>query len=192
MAFQINGQTVIDNSRVASSMTGIPDLAHAETAWNIETYSFGGFSNYAAGEVNFATQSNQPNNFTDFNNLYISIRSNVIGGAGSTFGANVTINIEGNAGDDTWTIIPSSHQWALFSKCVIAMRKAYNGLLIETWLTDPNYSSNNSAPLNLQDARWAPDSMFDDTSESFDSIVIDWPSWGGGTSMNLVHDVWWR
>ena len=98
MAFQINGQTVIDNSRVASSMTGIPGLAHDETTWNNASYQFGGFSSYAAGTVNFATQSIQPDNFSDFNNLYIDITSNILSGDGSTYGANVTMRLDGNTG----------------------------------------------------------------------------------------------
>jgi len=194
MAFQINGQTVIDNSRVASSMTGIPGLAHDETTWNNASYQFGGFSSYAAGTVNFATQSIQPDNFSDFNNLYIDITSNILSGDGSTYGDNVIIRLDGNTGSDTWTIIPSSHQWRIDSRCIIAMRKTDNGFHIETWLTPSNYDVDANYPkeLNLQDARWAGDGFVSNTSESFDSIAITWPSWGGGTGNRLVHSVQWR
>ena len=149
MAFQINGQTVINNSRVASSMTGIPSLAHAETTWNGSYINFGGFGSYAAGEVNFVTESIQPYGFTDFNNLYISITPNLISNAGSTFGGNVTLDLKGNVGGDAWTIIPSSHAVTIYTRVIIAMRKANDGLHIETWLTPSNFSSSYSAELNL-------------------------------------------
>jgi hypothetical protein len=193
MAFQINGQTVINNSRVASSMTGVAPLAHDEDAWNNAFYLFG-TTTYVPGEVNFVTQAIQPNNFIDFNDLFINIRSNLISGGGGTFSSDVTMRLDGNTGSYTWTIIPSSHTWAARSMCVIAMRKSDNRLLIETWLTPSNYDADSNYPkeLNLQDARWVnTDNVFDTASESFNAIVIDWPSFGAASN-RLVHEVHWR
>lgn len=198
MAFQIGGTTVINNSRVASSMTGIPDLAHAETAWNNQDYTFGSpLGSYSAGEVNFNDQGIQPNNDVNWDNLFIDITSTALGGGGNTYGSDVTIRLDGTSGStDEWTIIPSSHAWTISSRVIIQMQKADNGMLIRTWLTPSNYNPpdvNYPRELNLTDTRWTTtDDIFDNTSSSFRSIVVDWPSWGGGTNNTVNHEIFWR
>lgn len=194
MAFQIGGTTVINNSRVASSMTGIPDLAHAETAWNNEDYSFNpGIGNWSAGEVNFYNEGIGPESDLNWNNLWIRMKSTLLGGGGSTYGSDVTIRIDGNIGSDTWTIIPSSHQWTIDSQVIIEMRKRDNGLFIQTYLTPSNYTTDAyGTRLTLQQTHLASDTVFETPHLSFDSIVVDWPSWGGGTNNTVNHEIFWR
>ena len=196
MAFQINGQTVINNSRVASSMTGIAPLAHDQGEWNTATYTFNsGFGNWSAGSVNFETQSLQPSDFEDFSEMWINLNPTNIGGAPNTFGSNVTIQFDGSGGDETYTIIPSSWSIGADFECWIRISNLdTNNFMVETFLADQSYNVDFSPPmpLNLQNVYFITEATFSNTNATTDAIVIDWPTWGGGTNLSMIHNTYWR
>lgn len=196
MAFQINGQTVINNSRVASSMSGVAALAHDEDEWNTASYTFNsGFGNWSAGTVNFLTQSIQPNSFEDFDQMYINLDPTNIGGAPNTFGGNVTMEFGGSTGSDPITIIPSSWSIDAATECwIFITHLTSNEYLVETFLADQAWdpSFTPPMPLNLQNTYYVQDTTFSSSSTSFASIEIDWPTWGGGTNLSMVHKSGWR
>ena len=196
MAFQINGQTVINNSRVASSMTGIAPLAHDEDAWNTATYTKNGSLNtWSAGSVNFATQGLQPSSFEDFSEMWINLDPTNISGAPSTFTSNITIQFDGSGGSETYTIIPSTWSIGADFECWIRISNLdTNNFMVETFLADESYDVSFSPPLplNLQNVYFVTDTTFSTTSAVTGAIQINYPTWTPSNYMSMIHNTYWR
>lgn len=196
MAFQINSTTVINDSRVASSMTGIAPLAHDEDEWNTATYTKNGpLNTWSAGSVNFETEGLQPSSFEDFSEMWINLDPKNISGAPSTFTSNITIQFDGSGGSDTYTIIPSTWSIGVDFECWIRISNlTTNKFIVETFLADQSYnvSFTPPMPLNLQNVYYIQDQTFSSTSAATNAIQINWSTWTPGNYMSMDHNTYWR
>lgn len=164
----------------------------AGVQFNTHQVDNGGYQTWAANDVNFYNELPQNSNWSI---LIVSITPWIIAGAGSTFASpGVVGRFDGNTSsspyNEKFTIWSTANQIGIYSRAMIVVHRGEAFSHVNVYRSSANNPADYVAaePLTLQHQRFFNNSAF---SAAGETLEIEYPSWNGGTSMGLRHEILW-